>query len=146
MFFDDFVCGHLAKDVEARRLVTLKEQGLILRFNNVDIISSIYLDFKNEDSRKSKFVWKKNNKNLEDIMARFEEEGLLEKVSAGIKRDEKYLKYKVKNDKIWSSLSKKYSVQRISRASALSREHLQVFLFKFIEYCIREQNNSFELK
>ena len=127
------MCDYLAKHVEARHLVTLKEKGLILRLNNVDNISSIYWDFKKIYSRKLKLHLEKKKKCLPHIMALFEKKGLLKKVGVGIRSDEKYLKYEVKNSKIWGSLSKKYSVQRNSRTSAPPRKPVhQVFLLSLV--------------
>jgi hypothetical protein len=112
VFLDDFVCDHLAKHAEARHLVTLKEKSRILRFINIHKINSIYWEFKKGDSRKSKLHFQKKKKYLKNIMAKFEKKSLVKKVGAGIKCDEKYLEYEVKNSELSGSLSKKYSVQR----------------------------------
>ena len=170
VFLDDFVCDHLAKHAEAQHLVTLKEKGLILRFTNVDKINSIYWEFKKGDSRKWKLHLQIKKKCLKKIMAKFEEKGLVKNVGAGIKCDEKYLeyevknstiwgslskKYEVKNSKIWGSLSKKYSVQRNPLAGTLPiNKHLQVFFSSSLFCAVYVncllwhpcRNNSFELK
>ena len=118
-----FVCGHLAKHAEAQHLVTLIEDQdrFVLRFNDIDKISSIYCDFKQENDRTLrrlfKKMWQRKSKKRKDkitkLLAQFKKEGLLEIVDGGASwYDKNYLEYEVKNRELWHSLTRNYSVQR----------------------------------
>lgn len=115
-FFHSFVCGYLAKHVEARHLVKLKEDRSILRFNDIHKISSIYCDYVYEEKGKTlKRDLKSRRDNFLKIMVQLENDGLLKNVGSGKDYDKEYLKYEVKNSEMWHSLTKNYSVQRNTR-------------------------------
>ena len=115
-FFPSFVCGHLAKHVEARHLVKLKEYRSILRFNDIDKISSIYCDYIYKEKGKTlKRDLKSRRDNFLKIIGQLENDGLLKNVGSGKDYGKEYLKYEVKNSEMWHSLTKNYSVPRNPR-------------------------------
>jgi hypothetical protein len=115
-FFDSFVPGYLAKRPEARELVKLKEDGgrFFLRFNDLNKMSLIYCDFKQENGKILNRDERRRKDNLKNTLVLFEKEGSLKKIAAGtdFEHGKDYLKYEVTNDELWRSLIRKYSLQR----------------------------------
>ncbi|CAB4012140.1 Hypothetical predicted protein, partial [Paramuricea clavata] len=112
-FFSGFVCGHLAKHVEARHLVKLKEDRFILRFNDIDRITSIYCDYIYKEKGKTlKRDFKNRRDNFLKIVGQLESDGFLKNVGSGKDYDKEFLKFEVKNSGMWHSLTKNYSVPR----------------------------------
>ncbi len=114
-FFRDFVCGDLANHAEVRHLVKLNEDcnGCFLRFNDVEKITSIYCDFKQANGKGLTRDLSKRKDNFKKIIKKqYDELGKLEKVAHGTERGKEYLKYEIKDSKLWQSLTTKYSVQR----------------------------------
>ena len=111
-----FVNGHLANHADARSMVTLKEDQSrrYVRLMDLDKISSIYCDYKEENGTKLKREPKKRKDNLKNVFAHFEKEGLLQKISFGkdCEHDKEHIKYEVKDKHLWNSLSRNYSVPK----------------------------------
>ena len=131
-FFPSFVCGYLANHVEARHLLKLKEDRSILRFNDIDKISSIYCDYiLYEKGRTLKRDLKSRRDNFLKIMVQFENDGLLKNIGSGRDYGKEYLKFEVKNSELWHSLTKEYSVWRNPRMVIWTLK-IMTFIFKFI--------------
>jgi hypothetical protein len=98
-------------------LVKLKEnsQRTVLRFNDIDRISLIYCDSIEENGTMSRRKLKKRNTKFKNLVAPLEGKGLLQLVGEGEDYGKKYLKYQVKDSKLWDSLAKNYTVQRSPR-------------------------------
>ncbi len=121
VFFSHFVCGYLANHADVRQLVKLKEDRSVLRFNDVDKITCIYCDYKQANGKTLKRDLKKRKDNFKNIMSQFERDGLLKRVGGGTDYDKEYLKYEIKDRKLWLSLTRNYSVPRKPR--------MQVFIY-----------------
>lgn len=111
-FFTSFVCDHLAKHVEARNLVKLKEdKGCFLYFNDIDRMSLIYCDFKEQVESKNLNGNAKSGKDgLKNTLALSEKDGSMMKVASGKdhKRHTEYLKYEIMNSELRHSLRKNF--------------------------------------
>ncbi len=130
-FFRGFVCGHLANHDDVRHLVKLKEDRCILRFNDVDKISSIYSDFKEANGKILIRDLKNRRDNFKKIMSQFEKGGLLKKVGGGIDYDKEFLKFEIKDSGLWCSLTSNYSVQGKPRMQVLLAIHLKLHFYCF---------------
>ena len=138
-FFRGFVCGHLANHDDARHLVKLKEDRCILRFNDVDKISSIYSDFKEANGKILNRDLKNRRDNFKKIIKeQFEKGGLLKKVGKGTEYGKEYLKYEIKDSELWHSLTTKYSVQRKPDMQVLLTIHLKITFLLFLNLVINK--------
>jgi hypothetical protein len=78
-------------------LVKLKEDRSILRFNDIDKISSIYCDYIYKEKGKTlKRDLKSRRDNFLKIMVQLENDGLLQNVGSGKDYGKEFLKYAVK--------------------------------------------------
>ncbi len=116
-FMHRFVCGHLAQHSEARDLVKLKEkdQRHFLRFTDVDKMSLIYCDFKEQnDGKNLKRDLKSRKDNMTKTLALSEKDGSLKKVFGGtdFEHSKEHLKYEVLDSELWRSLKKNYSLPK----------------------------------
>ncbi len=115
-------------------MVKLKEDrdGYFLRFNDVEKITSIYCDFKQANGKGLKRDLSKRKDNFKKIIKeQFEKLGKLEKVGQGTERGKEYLKYEIKDSKLWQSLTTKYSVQRKPDMQVLLTIHLKLHFYCF---------------
>ena len=109
-------------------MVKLKEDdgSSFLRFNDVDKITSIYCDYREENGKVLDRNLKKRKDNFKNSMALFEKYGYLKKVGFGMEFERKILKYEIKDEKMWQSLKRNYSVPRNSHTVIVL-----VFVFAF---------------
>lgn len=112
-FFTSFVCDRLANHVEARDLVKLNEDDgrFFLYFNDIDKMSLIYCDFKQQIGGKElKRDAKSRKDNLKNTLALSEKNGSLKKVASGTDHEHHtdYLKYEVMNSELWHSLTSNF--------------------------------------
>jgi DNA-binding MarR family transcriptional regulator len=89
-----------------------KNRHCFLHLNDIDKISSIFCDFKEESGRKLRRDIKLRKDRFRSYMKEFEKKELLEKVGDGTDYKKKFIKYEVKNMEIWDSLKMNYSIQR----------------------------------
>ena len=99
-------------------MVTLKlkenSQRTLLRFNDIDRISLIYCDLLEEQNGTISRKKLKKRKNLfKKLVAPLEKKGLLHPVGRGMEYCKEYLKYEVKDSKLWESLAKNYTVHMV---------------------------------
>ena len=144
-FWSDFLCGGLAKHVEARDLVKVKMDSgrQFVRFTDIDRISSIYCDVKKQnDDRNLNSNEKCRKDNVKKILADLAKNGLLKKINAGKdwgtsqdeedKKFKEYLKYEVLDGQLWKELSKNYSVQQ--KRDTVINKHLSKNFGSFVRY------------
>jgi hypothetical protein len=115
-FIDHFILGFLLHfgTQEQRLLIQLKvdrRERRVLLFPNIDGISSLYCDFKEENGRRLSRDLKDRKDNFKAIMRQQENAGFVKNIGNGTGDGREYLKYKVLNDDLWRALSTKYSVK-----------------------------------
>ena len=112
-FFNGFVNDYLANHSEAQQMIKLEEGSQhFLLFNDIERVTEIYCDHKGKTDQDPGRILKKRKDNFKNTVALSEKKGLLEKVGFGTEFGKEYLKYEIKNDKLWDSLKQKYSVSR----------------------------------
>ncbi len=130
---NNFVCGYLAK--QAQDLVKVKQDGqsLLIRFNDINKISSTYCTFKS-GSRDLKSDTNHGKDNFEDILALLGSEGSLEKKDTGRKFEhgniKEYMTFEVIDNEMKRVLTSSYPVQKKSR--------MVMYIFKNYYICERK--------
>ena len=114
-FFDDFICGYLLLYGDARKLIALREIGArrFLCFLDLDKISSVYCDYKENSGKSLGRDLKMKKDNFKTILKYFEKEGSLKKFSlTNVFDGREQIEYQVNNEHLWDSLRKHYAVKR----------------------------------
>ncbi|CAB4032113.1 Hypothetical predicted protein, partial [Paramuricea clavata] len=95
---------------ECENLVEVTESRRVLHFKDLDKISVVYCDFKEQNGKALNRDSRSRKDNFKNILNMKIRNGCLQKFGNGTEDGKEFLKYEVKNQEWWNSLTRSYTV------------------------------------